>query len=163
MTSLTPHATDHHHPQHRAHRQPTGRVKRLALYTFLPACVSAATVWGLFDIAQLTGGAEPAPAQAPLSGIAQQDRPVQTVGQVVAISPESITTRGGDGTTTTFVITPATTGIGADGSTNPIATAGFSVSDTVTVVGLVDNGTTVATALAEQNSAAGNAPPMDAV
>jgi hypothetical protein len=165
MTSLTYPAIGHHSPHHHTRRQPPGRAKKLTLYTLLPACISAATVWGLFDIAQTADRAQPAPpvSIAQPVGVAQPDRAVQTVGQVVAFSPQSITTRSDDGTTTTFVITPATTRINTDGSANPVAAAAFTVNDTVTVVGVVDNGTPVATALSDESAAAGNGPPMDAV
>lgn len=136
------------------HRRP-GQIKRLALFTILPACASAAAVWGLCD---LVGGTSPGSSQvvgqqAPAP--ASHNRPVELVGQVVAISPESITTRSSDGTTTTFAITPTTTQI----NTEPT----FTVDDTVAVVGVVSNGTPVATALADESVTAGDGPPMDGV
>ncbi|MET0699815.1 MAG: hypothetical protein ABWY93_09120 [Mycobacterium sp.] len=142
-------------PRHR-HRRP-GKAKQLALFTALPACAAAAAVWGLADLVADHEATPVAAQQAPAAVPAVPERTVQTVGQVVAISPESITTRGTDGTTTTFAITPATTQINTGGP------AAFSVDETVTVLGVVNNGTPVATALAEQDAAVGTAPPMDGV
>jgi hypothetical protein len=158
MTTLTSPGIAHHSPHRHASSKTVSPAKQFALYTLLPACVSAATVWGLFDIAQIAGDAHPGPS----TGTAQQERSVQTVGQVVAVSPASITTRSADGTVTTFAITPDTTQIASEQSTNPVAPAAFMVNDTVTVVGVENNGTAVATALADQNSAAGDGRPMDA-
>jgi hypothetical protein len=145
-------------PRHR-HRRP-GKAKQLTLFTVLPACVAAAAVWGLCD---LIDGASPeapqvAAQQVPAPAPALSDRTVHTVGQVVAISPESITTRSTDGITTTFAITPNTTQINTDG---PGPGSAFAVDETVAVLGVVNNGTPVATALAEQDAAVGTAPPMD--
>jgi hypothetical protein len=61
------------------------------------------------------------------------------------------------------VITPTTIQTGTDSSANPVAGASFTVNDTVAVVGVVNNGTAVAAALADHSSAAGDGPPMDAV
>jgi hypothetical protein len=144
-------------PSHR-HRRP-GKARQLALFAILPAAAAGA-VWGLCDLA---AGQQPTPVaaqQVPAADSAVPNRTVQTVGQVVAISPESITTRNTDGTTTTFAITPATTQINSDG---PAAGAPFSIDETVTVLGVVSNGTPVATALAEQAAADGTAAPMDGV
>lgn len=138
-------------PHSHAKARRSGRTQRIAIFTVLPACVSAAAVWALLDAA---APAAPTPAQS-------SSATVQMVGQVVAVSPESITTRSTDGTTTTFLITPATTQYTSDGGTNSVPGTTFSVNETVTVMGVVDNGTTVATALADQNT--GGGPPMDAV
>lgn len=144
--------SDRPHRTHAAHRKDSGRAKRLALFTVLPACASAAAVWAVLDIA-----APSPPTTAPALG----DGAVQLVGQVVAVSPESITTRSTDGTTTTFKITPATARFSSDGIPNHVAGNPFSVNETVTVMGVVNDGTPVATSLADQNS--GDGPPMDAV
>ncbi|CAN5509483.1 hypothetical protein BH09ACT8_BH09ACT8_16870 [soil metagenome] len=153
MKSQTSRGTDHHvrHRSHaEAHHKHTGRAKRIALFTVLPACASAAAVWALLDATSPN-------APAPVSG----DRTVELVGQVVAVSPVSITTRGSDGTTTTFQITPDTTQYNSDGGANSVTGTAFTINETVTVTGIVNNGTPVATALADQN--AGGGPPMDAV
>jgi hypothetical protein len=139
------------HSHAKARRERSGRAQRIALFTVLPACVSAAAVWALLDAA---APAAPTPAQS-------SSATVQMVGQVVAVSPESITTRGTDGTTTTFQITPSTTQYNSDGKANSVTGTAFSVNETVAVMGVVDNGRTVATALADQNT--GGGPPMDAV
>jgi hypothetical protein len=139
------------HSHAKARPQRTGRAQRIAIFTVLPACVSAAAVWAVLD------AATPAAPTPPQSSSAT----VQMVGQVVAVTPESITTRGTDGTTTTFQITPATAQYNSDGGTNSVTGTAFSVNETVSVMGVVDNGKTVATALADQNT--GDGPPMDAV
>jgi hypothetical protein len=136
----------------RHRRKSSGRTTRVALCTVLPACASAAAVWGILDAAQPQG-------QQPAQTL--HDGTVQLVGQVVAVSPDSITTRSDDGTTMTFRITPTTTQISTDGAPNPVTGTAFSVNETITVMGVVNDGTPVATALADQN--AGNGPPMDAI
>jgi hypothetical protein len=134
------------------HRKPAGRSRRLALFTVLPACASAAAVWAVLDVAQ------PDPAHpTPASG----EQTVQLVGQVVAVTPQSITTKNTDGTTTTFQITPATAQYSSDGTPNSLEAPAFTVNETVSVMGVVNNGTPVATALADQNT--GGGPPMDTV
>ena len=133
-------------------RRHSGRTRRMALFTILPAFASAAAVWALLDAT-----APDAPAPTPALG----DATVQLVGQVVAVSPESITTRSSDGTTTTFQITPATTQFNSDGGTNSATGTPFTINETVSVMGVLKNGTPVATALADQS--AGGGPPMDAV
>jgi len=138
-------------PHSHAKARRSGRAQRIAVFTVLPACVSAAAVWAVLDAA---APATPTPAQS-------SSATVQMVGQVVAVSPESITTRSTDGTTTTFQITPSTTQYDSDGGPNSGTGTAFSVNETVTVMGVVDNGKTVATALADQNT--GGGPPMDAV
>jgi hypothetical protein len=81
---------------------------------------------------------------------------VQVVGEVVAVEPNSITTRSSDGTTTNFVITPATARVGPD-----VGTTGFTLDQTVTVVASAAAGHPVATAVFDQTAAAGNGAPMD--
>lgn len=137
------------HSHAKAHPARYGRVAQVAVFTVLPACVSAAAVWALLDVA-----APDVPAPPPSGGT------VQIVGQVVAVTPNTITTRSPDGITTTFQITAATARYNSDGATNSLGRQPFSVNETVTVMGVVRNGTAVATALADQN--AGGGPPMDA-
>lgn len=147
------------------HRHHQSRPLRLVLITVIPACAAVA-VWAFCD---LVGGTSPdasnvlAQSTIPAPAPALRDGTVQLVGQVVAISPASITTRSTDGTTTTFAITPATTRINTDGGANPVTGESFSVNQTVTVLGVVNNGTPVATALADGNAPAGSGPPMDGV
>jgi hypothetical protein len=79
------------------------------------------------------------------------------VGEVVAVKADSITTRSSDGTTMTFLITPATSRVGADTGGN-----GFALNQTVTVLGTVAGGPPVATAVVDQTAAAThNDAPMD--
>ena len=136
------------------HRKHAGRTRRMALFTVLPACASAAAVWAVLDVAQ-----PDAAHSAPTAGSGAET--VQLVGQVVAVSPQSITTRNTDGTITTFQITPATAQYNSDGNPNSLAGPAFSINETVTVMGVVNDGTPVATALSDQNT--GGGPPMDAL
>jgi Cu/Ag efflux protein CusF len=79
---------------------------------------------------------------------------VQTVGRVVAVETDSITTRSSDGTTMTFRITPATSQVGA----NP---TGFALNQTVTVLGTGSGGRPVATAVVDQTTVGQGGAPMD--
>lgn len=74
----------------------------------------------------------------------------ERVGQVTAASPHSLTTVNAQGETITFRITPDTTRIGT-----------AAANGTVVVVGVVENGVPVATAIADKASIGPDGPPMD--
>lgn len=74
----------------------------------------------------------------------------ERVGQVTATSPHSLTTVNAQGESTTFRITPDTTRIGQSVA-----------NGTVVVVGIVQNGVPVATAIADTASIGPDGPPMD--
>ncbi|OKH67594.1 hypothetical protein EB72_03310 [Mycobacterium sp. SWH-M1] len=91
----------------------------------------------------------PPPAAVP----AVQD--IQRAGWVTAVSPTSLTTTDAAGQVTTFSITSETAQIHGPGST------AFKPAQHVVVVGVVRDGTPVATAIADGGAAAGEGRPMD--
>jgi hypothetical protein len=92
-------------------------------------------------------------AAAPASPVSSD---VQTVGRVVAVEADSITTRSSDGTTMTFRITPATSQVGAN-----TGGSGFALNQTVTVLGTESGGRPVATAVVDQATVGQDGAPMD--
>jgi len=97
-----------------------------------------------------------APSVPSIAG--QSSAPIQSVGEIVAMSPDSLTTRTSDGRTTTFRLTPQTAQIAAS-TENAGGAVIFDVNDAVTVVGTVQGGVPVATAVA--HTGAGQGAPMD--
>lgn len=88
-------------------------------------------------------------------------QPVSQEGTVVAVSTDSVTMRSADGRTQTYGFTPDTTVV-SHGSRQPITAApGFTVNDKVIVVGTIEGGRALATAVAYRGAGHGEAPPMD--
>jgi hypothetical protein len=89
-----------------------------------------------------------------------QQQPLSQQGTVVAVTADSLTTRGADGLTQTFSITPDTTAITGNGqSGSPVAS--LTVNDRVTVVGTRQGGAAVATAVADESAVGPQGRPMD--
>ena len=86
---------------------------------------------------------------------------IEQVGKVVSTSDGTLTAASTDGTVKTYVITPRTTAVTLGAGQNPGANLHFSVDEVVTIVGTVEDGSAVATVVAEQSTANGNGPPMD--
>ncbi|WP_406813548.1 hypothetical protein [Mycobacterium sp. M23085] len=88
-------------------------------------------------------------------------QPVSQEGTVVAVSADSVTMRSVDGHVQTYRFTPDTTVV-TRGARQPIATAAhFAVNDKVVVVGTIEGGRALATAVAYRGAGHGDAPPMD--
>lgn len=88
-------------------------------------------------------------------------QPVSQEGTVVAVSTDSVTMRSADGHTQTFRFTPDTTVV-SHGTRQPISAAPqFTVNDKVIVVGTIEGGRALATAVADRGAGHGDAPPMD--
>lgn len=88
-------------------------------------------------------------------------QPVSQEGTVVAVSADSVTMRGADGHIQTYRFTPNTTVV-THGARQPVTDAPhFTVNDKVVVVGTIEGGTAVATAVAYRGAGHGEAPPMD--
>ncbi|KAA0092695.1 hypothetical protein CIW49_28255 [Mycolicibacterium sp. P1-18] len=94
---------------------------------------------------------------------AAQQQPVSQVGRLVAVTPTTVTAESVDGFARTYVITPETNAITAAGSAVGGAATSFAVDDQVSIVGVVRDGTAVATAVAHQQVSNLNGPPMDGV
>lgn len=105
----------------------------------------------------------PAPASPP-TGAAPQVAEQQSLtqqGRLIAVSPESITTQGVDGSTQTFLVTPDTTAVHGAGGQTGVAAASFAVNDEVAVVGTRHGNTVIATAIADRSATGAAGPPMD--
>ncbi|MEE2851145.1 MAG: hypothetical protein VX424_00615 [Actinomycetota bacterium] len=88
-------------------------------------------------------------------------QPISQEGTVMAVSADSVTMRGADGHIQTYRFTPDTTVV-TRGARQPITAAPhFAVNDKVVVVGTIEDGTALATAVAYRGSGHGEAPPMD--
>jgi hypothetical protein len=88
-------------------------------------------------------------------------QPVSQEGTVVAATAGSVTARSADGYTQTYLVTPNTTVITHSGSQPASAATHFAVNDRILVVGTVQGGRRLATAVADRDSGPGNGPPMD--
>ncbi|BBY40254.1 hypothetical protein MMAN_43880 [Mycobacterium mantenii] len=88
-------------------------------------------------------------------------QPVSQEGTVVAVTADSVTMRSADGHIQTYRFTPNTTVV-THGARQSITTAPhFTVNDKVVVVGTIEGGTALATAVAYRGAGHGEAPPMD--
>lgn len=87
-------------------------------------------------------------------------QPVRQVGTVIAVTAGSVTARSANGYTQTYLVTPNTTLIGRGGQFAAAATH-FTLNDSVEIVGTIQNGTVLATAVADRNAGRGDGPPMD--
>lgn len=90
-------------------------------------------------------------------------QPVSQEGRLVAVTPTSVTAESADGFARTYVINSDTNAITADGSMIGGAATSFAVDDQVSIVGIVQGGTAVATAVAQMQVSNLNGPPMDGV
>ncbi len=87
---------------------------------------------------------------------------VNQQGTVVAVTADSITTRGDDGSTQTFRVTPDTTAVTNSGGAPFVASVPFDVNDVVTIQGTVSGGQATATAVADHAVIGQYGIPMDA-
>ncbi|GAB7068557.1 hypothetical protein H7J06_30070 [Mycobacterium hodleri] len=108
-------------------------------------------------------GGQTASRQGAQLAQAAPQQPVTQVGRLVAVTPTTVTAESVDGFARTYVITPETNAITAAGSAVGGAATSFAVDDEVSIVGVVRNGTAVATAVAHQQVSNLNGPPMDGV
>lgn len=88
-------------------------------------------------------------------------QPVSQEGTVVAVSADSVTMRGADGHIQTYRFTPNTTVVRHGARQSVTAAPHFTVNDKVVVVGTIEGGTALATAVAYRGAGHGDAPPMD--
>ncbi|WP_241010831.1 hypothetical protein [Mycobacterium camsae] len=87
---------------------------------------------------------------------APSDQQVSQEGTLIAVSAGSVTARSRDGVTRTYLVTPHTAVITRAGSQ-------FTVNDEVAIIGTIQNGTALATAVAHRDLGDGAGPPMDYV
>jgi hypothetical protein len=88
-------------------------------------------------------------------------QPVRQHGTVVAVSGDSVTARSANGYTQTYLVTPNTTVI-SRGAGQPVSAAShFTINDQIDIVGTIQDGTALATAVADGGLGRGDGPPMD--
>ncbi|MBJ7337936.1 hypothetical protein [Mycolicibacterium sp.] len=90
-------------------------------------------------------------------------QPLSQQGKIVAVTPNSVTAESLDGFARTYVINAETNAITERGSLIGGAGTAFAVNDEVSIVGIVRDGTAVATAVADKDVSSLDGPPMDAV
>ena len=112
---------------------------------------------------QLVDGGPTAAREGARVATADPQQPVSQVGKLVSVTPTSVTAESVDGFARTYVITPETNAITAAGSAVGAAATSFAVDDEVSIVGVLRDGTAVATAVAHQQVSNLNGPPMDGV
>jgi hypothetical protein len=90
-------------------------------------------------------------------------QPVRQEGTVVAVSADSVTARSADGYTQTYRVTPNTTVISRDGRQPATGASHFTVNDQVDIIGTIEGGTALATAVADRGTTNSDGSPMDSV
>jgi hypothetical protein len=99
-------------------------------------------------------------ASSPSVPSAAEHQPLTQQGRLIAVTPDSLTTQGADGSVQTFSINANTTAITDDGR-NGSPAASFAINDQVTVMGNRQGDAVVATAVAEQSAVGPQGRPMD--
>lgn len=90
-------------------------------------------------------------------------QPVSQEGTVIAVTADSVTARSANGYTQTYRVTPDTTVISHGASQRAIGATRFTVNDRVDIVGTIEDGTALATTVADRDQGHGDGPPMDSV
>jgi hypothetical protein len=98
-----------------------------------------------------------------IQGQLHDAKPVSQEGTVVAVSADAVTARSADGYTQTYRVTPDTTVVTGGGGKRVTVTAHFEIDEQVDIVGTVQGGTVLATAVSERTLGHGDGPPMDNV
>lgn len=151
-------------------RQPSHRSARRSVSALTAACemVSASLLCAASFAALITNtdGPDKRTVEASLNPphVSQPVRqPVRQQGTLIAVSAGSVTARSANGYTQTYRVTPNTTVIVDGGGQSVAATPHFTINDQVDIVGTIEDGTALATAVADRSPADGAGPPMDYV
>lgn len=88
-------------------------------------------------------------------------QPVSQEGTVIAVTADSVTARSVNGYTQTYRVTPDTTLITHGAAQRALGAAHFTVNDRVDIVGTIEDGTALATTVADRGQGHGDGPPMD--
>jgi hypothetical protein len=131
------------------------------------ACVSvlcAASLAGL--VVSAVASETPArTADVAVHGQPMNPQSVSQVGTLIAVSADSVTARSANGYTQTYRVSPGTTliapGLNAEKSQPAAAIAHFKINDEVEIVGTIQGGTALATAVADRDAGHGGGLPMD--
>ncbi|MDF2830190.1 MAG: hypothetical protein K0R01_3473 [Mycobacterium sp.] len=131
--------------------------------------ISFAVVFASVTAAILARTADPVPTAAPAqqqvqnAAIPHVEQSISQEGRLIDVTPTSVTAQGVDGVARTYVVNADTNAITVAGSRVGDTAGAFTVNDEVAIVGVVRDGTAVATAVAHRDVTALNGPPMDAV
>jgi hypothetical protein len=129
------------------------------------ACVSvlcAASLAALV-VSALASETPSSTADVTVHGQLRTPQSVSQEGTLIAVSAESVTARSANGYTQTYGVSPGTTLITVGGGQHAPATAHFKINDEVEIVGTIQGGTALATAVADRDAGHGGGPPMDQV
>ncbi len=118
--------------------------------------VSSVLAAAIVEIAAPDDSTAPAPPAPP----AAQQQPLSQQGRLIAVTPDSLTTQGADGSVHTYSINSSTTAITDNGQNGSPATS-FAVNDDVMVMGTRQGDAVVATAVADQAAVGPQGGPMD--
>jgi hypothetical protein len=131
------------------------------------ACASVLCAAGLAGLAVSAVASETPsrPADVVAHGQPLAPQLVSQEGTLIAVSAESVTARSADGYTQTYQVGPSTTlitaGFSAERSQPAPAIARFKINDEVEIVGTIQGGRALATAVADRDAGTGGGPPMD--
>jgi hypothetical protein len=137
------------------------------------ACVSVLCAAGLAGLVVSAVASETAsrPADVIVHGQPLAPQSVSQEGTLIAVSAESLTARSANGYTQTYRVSPNTTFItdglnavkseNAENSQPAPVIAHFKINDEVEIVGTIQGGTALATAVADRDAGHGGGPPME--
>ncbi len=149
--------------KHRMSETPEQRTGRRAISGIASLCeVVTASVLCAAALTTLMTSVEPEkPAVEANAGPPPVSQPVRQQGTVIAVSGNLVTARSANGYTQTYVVTPNTTLITQAGARLATAPAHFAINDRIDIVGTIQGGTALATAVAAGDAGHGDGPPMD--
>lgn len=130
----------------------------LACEAVSASVLCTASVIGLFGYVQ-----PDKPTVEATLGPPPASHPVRQEGTIVAVSADSLTARSADGYTQTYRVTPNTTVVSRGGRQLVSGASHFAINEHVEIVGTVQGGTVLATAVADRGLSNGDGPPMDHV
>ena len=133
----------------------------------ISASVACAGVVAGAAVQLLVPGEQPAAATVSAPSVPAQ-QPAQPPalnqhGRLIAVSPDSVTARSADGVVQTYRVTPDTTALTLGGNHTVSPATTFSVDDEVAIAGVMQNGTPVATTVADRQVSGLDGPPMDSL
>ncbi len=149
-------------------RSLSGPRARRRMSRFAAVCgVASASTLCATTLALVANAVEPEKtmehAAVTTQGPPQAPQPVTQEGTLIAVAAHSVTARSAYGYTQTYLLTPNTTVITNGGSQPASATSHFTVNDEVDIVGTIQGGIVLATAVADRDMGHGDGPPMDYV
>lgn len=135
--------------------------------TSLPVLVGGSLSFAVASAGVIAGAVvhfastDSANAPAPAAPQAATSTPVTQNGTVIAVTDDSVTTRGDNGVIQTYRVTPDTTAVTVDRHQAASPAGSFAVDDRVSVFATYHAGQPVATAVADQAAVGPDGPPMD--